>query len=318
MEIETSSNCGIYKITNLLPDAETGILKVHIGSSIDLRGRRKYHFSKLDTCKHKNAYLQNAYNKIKDSYGDDRVKEYFKWEILEEIESNPCKLELRETILSLEQSYLDKYILEGSLNLDRDRCYNMCPNASNRLGHIVSEETRLKIGLSSLGRKYPLRHRTYTPEHRKAMSDLFKGRTVSPEWRTKISKSLLGRKHSEETKLKMSLNNRSKDTEVRNKMSMSAKRNMTEAKKQYLRDINVGKKASEEAILNMRLSHKNKRGVLNLTTGEYFESLADAARHYNLKRPHTICEVCKNKIGRKTYEGFRWAYADILKEINYG
>lgn len=44
-----------------------------------------------------------------------------------------------------------------------------------------------------------------TPEHRKRMAAMFRGRTLDPEWRSKISKARKGHRHSAETRRKMSL-----------------------------------------------------------------------------------------------------------------
>lgn len=50
---------------------------------------------------------------------------------------------------------------------------------------------------------------------------------------------------------------------------------------------------------------KTRKKVINLDTGEVFDSIQDAADKYNLKHTH-ISRVCRG--GRKTTGGFRWAY----------
>lgn len=57
-------NCGVYEILN------TTNLKRYIGSSKDLAGRRKSHFSDLRNGHHDNSHLQNAWNK----YGSDNFE----------------------------------------------------------------------------------------------------------------------------------------------------------------------------------------------------------------------------------------------------
>ena len=109
---------GIYKIT-CVPNK-----KIYIGSSIDVHRRWWRHRGELNTQKHNNQYLQNAYNK----YG----KEAFMWEIIEEC----CKEQLR----SREQHYLDV------LQPFNERGYNLCTDSSNpMLGRTHKEETKAKM-----------------------------------------------------------------------------------------------------------------------------------------------------------------------------
>lgn len=77
-------------------------------------------------------------------------------------------------------------------------------------GHFVSEETKIKIGLKSLGNKYHLdKHHTEETKHKlaeanKGRSVWNKGKQFSEESRKKMSISQTGKKLSEETKVKMS------------------------------------------------------------------------------------------------------------------
>lgn len=83
-----------------------------------------------------------------------------------------------------------------------------------------------------------------------------------------------GRKHSEESKLKMSI------------------------QRKGLAHL------TENQVKRLRESHHTVK-VINLDTGEVFNSVKAAANAYNLKDTH-ITRVCKGK--RKTTGGFRWAY----------
>ena len=51
------NNCGIYCIKNNIND------KLYIGQSINLKRRKRKHFSELNTNHHVNTHLQRAYNK---------------------------------------------------------------------------------------------------------------------------------------------------------------------------------------------------------------------------------------------------------------
>lgn len=61
-------NSGIYQIINLVDD------KRYIGSTVNFKNRKRFHFSLLVRNIHHNQYIQNAYNK----YG----KENFEFQIL--------------------------------------------------------------------------------------------------------------------------------------------------------------------------------------------------------------------------------------------
>ena len=79
--------CGVYKITNKVNG------KIYIGSSKDIYKRWKHHVCRLNSGKHVNSYLQNAWNK----YGEDS----FIFDIQEVCDEN----HIRER----EQYYIDVY-----------------------------------------------------------------------------------------------------------------------------------------------------------------------------------------------------------------
>jgi group I intron endonuclease len=64
-----------------------------------------------------------------------------------------------------------------------------------------------------------------------------------------------------------------------------------------------GRKLSEE--WKDKISQGLQKKVINLDTGEIFNSVKAAATHYGLKDTH-ITRVCKGK--RKTTGGFRWSH----------
>lgn len=121
---------GIYKIINITNN------HFYIGSAKNLYSRQKDHFNRLYNGTHPNIILQRSYDKYKfDS---------FKFEILEE-----CS---KEILIEREQYYLD--------NLKPK--YNICQKAYSRLGVKHTEETKIKMRLSKLGKKQSESHRKNT------------------------------------------------------------------------------------------------------------------------------------------------------------
>lgn len=117
---------GIYKIENQITK------DIYIGSSVNLNNRKSRHFKDLENSKHHSIILQRAIDKYK--------IENFKFIIIEY-----CSV---KDLLIREQYYLD--LLQP--------LYNILKNAGNSLGHIVSEETKIKH------RKYALENNIKPPE----------------------------------------------------------------------------------------------------------------------------------------------------------
>lgn len=117
-----------------------------------------------------------------------------------------------------------------------------------------------------------------TPAMKQHLEDLHKSQVGVPksdETKRKISQTLKGRKLPESTTKKMSL-----------------------ARK--------GKKHSPETYIKGVETRKNNghcRKIINLDTGEIFDSMADAKRKYDAKN---IDKVLKGQI--KRCAGYRWAY----------
>lgn len=106
---------GVYKITNSINS------KIYIGSSLNIHKRLIHHKGRLNNNMHCNKHLQFAYNK----YGKDNF-------IFE-------TLEICENIIEREQYYLNTLKPE----------YNILPNAFTCKGRILTEEHKIKIGLSN-------------------------------------------------------------------------------------------------------------------------------------------------------------------------
>lgn len=175
MKDNSNTNCGIYQIVNLVPNIETGVCKVYIGSSINLKDRKYRHFLHLKEGKHCNKFLQRAYDKIKYEYGENEVKNKFKFETIEYIEKYKDIKELKKIILQREQFYLNTYILEEAI--DFTKCYNLLPTAGSNLGTKFSKEFKEKIS-RSLKKYY------------KNNTNIKKGIKHTKEEKEKISKGL--------------------------------------------------------------------------------------------------------------------------------
>jgi group I intron endonuclease len=168
---------GIYKITNIING------KIYIGStSISFNNRFKKHINDLDTNKHGNRYLQNAWNKY--------TKNSFIFEIIEIIDKD-------ELIIIREQYYLD-ILLPTKRNIG----YNICTIAGSSLGVKRSDEFKEKIRQNSLN---------MSKETRAKISNSLSGLKQSKETIDKRVKKLIGgvggmvgKNHSKITKLRMS------------------------------------------------------------------------------------------------------------------
>jgi group I intron endonuclease len=189
---ENKTNCGIYRITNLVPDEKTGVCKVYIGSSINLKSRKWHHFNQLNRNRHPNSYLQNAVNK----YSIDN----FKFEIVKYIEKIENKGELKEVLLKQENRELNNY-KKDSGDIDHYKCYNISPIAGSTLGNKHSEKTKEKIRQASTGRKLSKEVKDKIGKSNKISQ---KGKKVAEETKEKIKTTLKGRIFSEEWKLKIS------------------------------------------------------------------------------------------------------------------
>lgn len=137
---------GIYTILNLNNH------KLYVGYSNDCRRRFTSHILDFSKNKHRNPYLQRAWNK----YGITN----FKFEILEECE---------EQFLASQENYwcnlLDTHNPKFGYNIRGT-------SPDGKMGH--SESTKLKIGEANKGHKH-------TEEWKKVRSELYKGKSWMPK-----------------------------------------------------------------------------------------------------------------------------------------
>jgi hypothetical protein len=185
-----------------------------------------------------------------------------------------------------------------------------------------------------IGEKNPHFGKSHDAKTRKLISDIVKAK-MTPEICARISEQRTGTKWSSETRNKLmplrkkaGANSHMKDQHHRNRQSLISRgREITQEQK--LR-ISAAKKGVPNPGQSQRLKERNwlateearkrqlantKRGadnpvsrkVINLDTGELFETLTSAGKSVGLKNPAvSIWKVCKGEA--KTAGGHRWAY----------
>jgi len=186
---------GIYQIRNRVNG------KRYIGSSVNLRKRRRNHLSSLRLGQHPNPHLQAAFDK----YGEVA----FAFEVLE------CAT--AENLIECEQYYLNTLKPE----------YNIAPMAGSLLGFHPTDETRRRLSAAGIGRRHSDEARRRISETHSGKHHYCYGKHLSeetrhkiseawtPERRRKISEAMKGEQHprfgkhlSEETKRKLSVRNK--------------------------------------------------------------------------------------------------------------
>lgn len=187
-------NSGIYIIENILDH------KKYIGSSKDLKSRKKDHLFKLRNNKHRNTHLQNAFNK----YGE----EFFEF-------------------------YIVLFCNEDMLLIWEKKAFELFKCCDDRYGYNLrldpttqkhSEQSKQKISRSSRG----IKKKSFSLTARKNLSLSRIGKTHSKEVKDKMSKSHSGKKLSNETKLKLSLSHTGKKLKL---FSIEGRENMSIAHK---------------------------------------------------------------------------------------
>jgi group I intron endonuclease len=245
-------NCGIYQIINKLDG------RVYIGSSNNLKSRKYRHFLLLNNNNHDNIYLQRSYNKVKSKYEEKNIKNYFIFEIIKRIEKYEDKEKLKEELLKWEQHYLDVFIIKG--NIDKKRCYNLCPTVINKLGFRHTKETINKLRESHLGKKHTEETKQKMSISKSKENHPFYNKIFSEEHINKLRESHLGKKHTEETKQKMSKTHNK--VKIINETTGEIFNSMREASRKY--NINSG---------SICLCCKNKQKTAGGYIWKYLENM---------------------------------------------
>jgi group I intron endonuclease len=167
--------------------------------------------------------------------------------------------------------------------------YNICSQAGNCLGKKATKETMEKLIISHLGTKITEETRQKHCDHRHSEET----KKLLSKLNTKEINAFFGKKHSEDTKKRIS----------------ESKIGTNKGDKNAF----FGRKHLEETRNKMSESHTSKIKVINLDTGEIFESITKASIAYNIKSLSKIGEVCNGK--RKTAGRCRWTYYKEEKEL---
>lgn len=271
-----SKNMGIYRIVNIVNG------KFYLGSSNDLRKRKREHIWALRKEAHINDYLQKAFNK----YGEKN----FKFEVLEYVANE-------EDLRKVEQKYLDlfkPYIRSigynlcedsrgGGLSGENNPNYQKPMSNEQKLaisktlkGHLVSDETRKKISKARKGKYAGEKHSMYGKpvplEKRKRHSEIMKGRFSGEK------NPFYGKRHSEEARTKIS-------------------------------NAHKGKTGAQ-CPNSIRIVQLTKEG----TFLKIFDAIQEAQRETGVWASN-IQKCCKGEL--KTTGGYRWMYYDdYLKHKN--
>ncbi len=134
---------GTYRILNKENN------RIYVGSAVNLYRRRIGHFNALRAKKHRNAFLQNDYNKL--------GEHVFEFEVL-------CYCDLN-CLINNEQQLIDTHYD------DQKQCYNICKEAQHTTGRKHSEETKRKISAALKGRDaWWTRNQVFSKETRMKLS----------------------------------------------------------------------------------------------------------------------------------------------------
>ena len=149
--MDFQTNKGIYKISCLA----TG--KFYIGSSVNLKRRKFWHFCQLRNNKHANLHLQNAFNK----HGSDN----FNFNVIEFFANDITQNE----IYKIEQNYIDK------LDVCNPKVgYNLCKTVGQpgeRIGFKHSKETLKLFSEQRKGKKK-------SENFKQILSEMYKGKSM--------------------------------------------------------------------------------------------------------------------------------------------
>ena len=220
--------CGVYEIVNVVNN------KRYIGQSININTRFRAHKNKLRNNQHRNAYLQNAWNK----YGENNFT------------FNIIKICSEADLDKFEKQYIVLYN-----TCDRKFGYNI-DNGGNSNKHL-STETREKI-------RKTRQKENLSEETIRKMSDSAKKRCSTQEWKQYYRDILTGRKLSEETKSKMRESHleKSHSDETRKKI-----RNSAMGEPVFCVELNLVFECAKEAGVKLNIGNTASGNILECCRG---------------------------------------------------
>ena len=116
-----------------------------------------------------------------------------------------------------------------------------------------------------------------------------------------------GYKHKLESRLKMSKTKKLKKSALGEKNHFYGKNHTEETREKMKEAWASGRRKLTEEHKRKMIAARQTRKVRNLTTGEVFDSILEAANKYDIKPTH-ITRVCRGR--RKSTGGFEWEYVE--------
>ena len=165
-------------------------------------------------------------------------------------------------------------------------------------GKKMSEESKRKSSESHKGKISWNKGKKMSEESKRKSSESHKRENLSEETRQRMSESHKGKQQSEETRIKRSKSMKGKMAGENHPMwGKKGKDNPTYGEKNGM----WGKPAP------------NRIKVMCITTGEKFDSIKEAAIHYNIVSSGKICDCCKGKrkhAGKLDGTPLEWKYLE--------
>ncbi len=310
--IPKKKESGIYGLQNLENN------KVYIGSAVSFQRRWLGHTFDLNRGKHRNAYLQNAFNK---------QPEAFEFYVIESVEK-------KELLVSREQFWIHFYE-----SYDDKKGYNISPTAGSSLGIKRSPSSIERMRLSRLGATNPTVWRAVVrisddgseveyPSIKEAakqnvtahanISSVCSGLVKSAaDFKWRYADSPLATYKGPKLKPKQLILIRTKPKltpEQRDNQSKGQKARYAKGGKHPM----LGRKQKPESIAKIvmsktqRIAGASRKAIIQMGRNgneiARFPSIISAARHFN--RTGTSCIRACMTGKKKTAYGFKWAYAN--------
>lgn len=276
----------VYKYTNKVNG------KQYIGQTI--RGFRERHKQHL---RDNTTYFDRALSK----YGEDS----FEWEILYEASNSD---DLNEKEIELIQKY----------NTIKPNGYNITLGENSFSGYSHTDKTRRKISESLksfykenpyifAGENNPCYGVRWSDERKNEMSKIKQSFWKDNDKARKEMSEIKKRHYRDNPELRELKSRQTKEWIANNGHHFKGKKHTEESKMKMSKALK-GRKMSEEAKVKMRKNNGRKRKVVNVDTGEVFDSLREAAESVD-RNKSGISNACRREKGDRC-GGYRWSYLD--------